>query len=293
SRVSLSPPSPSEPTVVPATATETPFFFEAHDRPLYAVHHAPRRGRPGAPGVVVVTGLGVEQLTVYRNNVRVARALAELGFPVLHYHPRGHGDSAGDWAEVTHDRLVEDARAAGAELLRRSGAGRLAWLGVRFGALAAAAALDPERDVALALWEPVHQPLDYFRSWLRGLLYSQVSRGERPSATVEELLERVERDGHVDVHGYHLHRALLASARDRELAGALTTWHRPTLLAQIQSRARLSDPHAALVARLERQGSRVETALVRVDPGWHFIANPAWEDDDLVRRTAEWLDAVA
>src|SRR5262249_37439177 len=145
---------PIDPTPAPSTAGETPFFFTSQERPLYAVHHAPTRERAGAPGVVIASGLGVEQLTVYRNVVLVARALAARGFPVLVHHPRGHGDSAGDWADVTLDGLTEDARAAGRELMRRSGVTRLAWLGVRFGALSAAAALEPTRDAALVLWEP-------------------------------------------------------------------------------------------------------------------------------------------
>jgi pimeloyl-ACP methyl ester carboxylesterase len=284
---------PIEPTPTPTTAGETPFFFARQERPLYAVHYAPTRERPGAPGVVVASGLGVEQLTVYRNVVLVARALAERGFPVLTYHPRGHGDSAGDWADVTLDGLTEDARAAGRELMGRAGVTRLAWLGVRFGALSAAAALDPRRDAALALWEPVEQPADYFRSWLRGLLYSQVSKGEKPRLTVDELLAEIERGGRVDVHGYYLHRELLASVRDAGLAAALAGWSGPTLVAQIQGRGRLAEPHATLVSDLGQRGAPVETLLVRQDPGWHFISNPAWEDGELVRRTAEWLDAVA
>jgi pimeloyl-ACP methyl ester carboxylesterase len=242
---------------------------------------------------VIAGSLGVEQLTVYRNVVRVARALAERGFPVLVHHPRGHGDSAGDWADVTLDGLTEDARAAGRELMRRAGVTRLAWLGVRFGALAAAQALEPGRDAALALWEPVEQPADYFRSWLRGLLYSQVAKGEKPRHTVDELLAEIERGGRVDVHGYYLHRSLVGSVTDAGLGAGLTRWSGPTFVAQIQGRARLAEPHVALVSGLERQGARVETLLVRHDPGWHFISNPAWEDGELVRRTAEWLDAVA
>jgi pimeloyl-ACP methyl ester carboxylesterase len=284
---------PIAPSPALPTAGETPFFFESHDRPLYAVHYAPTRERAGAPGVVIASGLGVEQLTVYRNVVLVARALAARGFPVLVHHPRGHGDSAGDWDQVTLDGLVEDARAAGRELTRRSGVTRLAWLAVRFGALAAAAALEPGRDAALALWEPVERPADYFRSWLRGLLYSQVSKGEKPHFTVDDLLAEIERGGRVDVHGYYLHRGLLASTRDVQLSRSLAAWHGPTLVAQIQGRARLSEAHATLVTQLSSQGARVEELLVRQDPGWHFISNPAWEDGDLVRRTAEWLDAVA
>src|SRR5262245_44836634 len=195
-----------------AAAAEIPFFFSSGDRPLYAVYHAPVPGRAGAPAVVHCHSLGVEQVTCYRAEVLCARAAAAAGFPVLRYHARGHGDSAGDFAAVTLESLTQDALAAAGEVLRRSGAEQVVWVGVRFGALVAAAALERgPRAAGLALWEPVHAPLDYFRGQLRGLLYSQVAEGKKPSATVDDLLAEMEREGQVDVHGYYLHRTLAAS----------------------------------------------------------------------------------
>jgi pimeloyl-ACP methyl ester carboxylesterase len=242
--------------------------------------------------VVVCSSLGVEQVTCYRNEVLTARALAARGIPVLRYHPRGHGDSGGDFADVTLAGLVDDARAAAAEL-RRRGAPRIAWLGVRFGALAAAGALAAEGGAALALWEPVQRPLDYFRGWLRGLLFSQVSHGHRPDTTADALLESVMRDGQVDVHGYYLHRALLASAREAELGATLGGWTGPALLAQIQSRRGLAPGHAAFADALRARGAEVTTTLVSEEQGWHFLQNPAWESPALIAATVEWLDAVA
>jgi hypothetical protein len=128
---------------------------------------------------------------------------------------------------------------------------------------------------------------------LRNLLFSQVVKGERPKVTVEQLLERVEREGRVDVHGYYLHRALLRSALGADLSRALAAWSGPTLLAQVQPRASLAPAHAALAAELERRGAAVEVIQVDEEPGWHFLANPAWEGGGLVERTARWLDALA
>jgi pimeloyl-ACP methyl ester carboxylesterase len=285
--------SPSE--TAPATPSgETPFFFESHDRPLYAVYHAPRVARADAPALVHCHSLGVEQVTVYRAEVLMARSAAALGVPVLRYHSRGHGDSAGDFADVTLERLAEDAAAAAAEVRRRSGAGRVAWLGVRFGALVAArAATRDPRSAGIALWEPAHRAMDFFRSQLRAMLFSQVAAGRRPDATVDELLATVEREGKLDVHGYYLHRAILESARDEDLALTLAGWSGPTLVAQIQARPKLSPANAALAADLERRGARVEVFRVAEEPGWWYIANPAWESAPLVRQTAGWLDALA
>lgn len=279
---------------VRAPAPETPLLFTSGERPLYAVYHAPVPGRDGAPVVVHCHSIGVEQVTCYRAEVLSARAAAASGFPVFRYHARGHGDSAGDFADVTLEGLIEDALAAGAEALRRSGASRVIWLGVRFGALVAAGARARGPETAgLALWEPVHHSVDYFRGQLRGLIYSQVAEGRKPSATADELLERVTSQGQMDVHGYFLHKALADSARDHPLASQLEGWSGPTLIAQIQARRRFSTAHAALAEALGARGARVTTFQVGEEPGWHMVSNPAWESTPLVRATEEWLRAVA
>jgi len=278
----------------PRTTAEVPFFFESADRPLYGVFHPAAIDRAGAPVVVHCHSLGVELLTNYRNDVMAARAAARLGVPALRHHARGHGDSAGDFVDVTFETLVEDALAAAAEARRRAGAGRVIWLGTRLGALVAAeAARRAPGSAGLALWEPVHAPADYVRGTLRGVLFSRVARGERPEETVDDMIARLERDGRVDVHGYFLHRPLVRSLDGRDLSAALEHWSGPTLLVQIQRRPRLAAPHAALAATLERRGARVTAALVHEEPGWQFVSNPAWQSAELVRLTAEWLDAVA
>ncbi len=272
----------------------TPFFLSSADRPVYSIYHPPGRVRRGAPVVVHCHTVGVGQLATYRPEVLQARAAAAAGYPVLRYHARGYGDSAGNFAEVTFDSLVEDALAAAAEAKARSGAERVIWLGVRFGALVAAEAMRRgEAAAALALWEPVHRSVEYFREMLRGVLFSRVAQGERPNTTVDRLLETVEREGRVDVHGYYLHRAMVESARGAELGTLLDTWTGPTLIAQLQLRPRLAEAHAALARSLEQRGAEVCTALVREAPGWHAISNPPWLGTDLVRQTTEWLDALA
>jgi uncharacterized protein len=270
---------------------ETPQFIESGGRQLYAVHYAPREPRPGAPVVVHCHSLGIEQLTNYRNEVRLARAAAARGIPTLRYHARGHGDSAGDFAEVTLSSLVEDAIAAADHARRLSGAERVVWLGVRFGAIVAAHAVRSRADTAaVALWEPVGRAHDYFRSQLRTMLMSQVAAGRRPDDTVDGLLATIGREGQVDVHGYYLHRTLLNAAREEDAGTAFAAWTGPMLLVQIQARRSLAPAHEEL-ARGRGDALRVER--IAEEPGWHFVSNPPWQSQRLVDLTVEWLDALA
>lgn len=273
---------------------ETPLHLESGERPLYGVYYAPGRRRSGAPVLIHCHSVGVEQLTSYRNESLVARAASANGFPVLRFHARGHGDSAGDFADVTLDTLTEDAMAAAEEARRRSGARQVVWLGVRFGAYVAAAAMRRRDDTAgLILWEPELRVDQYFRKMLRGMLFSAVAHGMKPAASVDDLLAEVEREGRVDVHGYYLHRTLAHSVRGLELEPLLQGWGGPTLLVQVQARPGLAPAHAALAAALEQRGASVSTVLVREEPGWLMTSNPAWENLSLVRSTTEWLDALA
>jgi alpha/beta superfamily hydrolase len=277
-----------------ATPPARPLFFEVGERPVYGVYHPAAAGRgTGTPILIHCHTLGVEQLTSNRTEALNARAASALGFPAFRFHSRGHGDSAGNFSEVTLDSLVDDACAAADQAMRLSGATRVVWLGLRFGAIVAAAALARRGDAAgLILWEPARRAEDYFRSMVRSMIFSQVSKGLKPKETVDQLLARVGEQGRVDVHGYYLHRAILESARSTDLMELVGGWSGPTLLVQIQDRRRLAPGHAKLVGALEGQGADVSVAQVEEEPGWHFVTNPAWEGSEVVRHSAEWLDAL-
>ena len=268
-----------------------------HGFPVYAVAHDAVPGRADAPVVVHVHALGVEQITLYRQQVLSARAAAARGLPVFRYHARGHGDSAVASADVTLGTLVADARAAADEAKRRSGRTRVLWLGVRMGALIAALAGGPGsgRDDAagFVLWEPVEKPADFFRQQLRMMLFSRVAGGMKPDATVDQLLARLAAEGSLDVFGYLLRHALVESFADATLAGALAGVRAPVRLAQVQARAKLAPPHAQLVETLRDAAADVATVTIHEEPGYQLMTNPAWQCDALTRVTTEWLDALA
>jgi pimeloyl-ACP methyl ester carboxylesterase len=290
----LVPPDTRTPVLTRAAAPETPFFFESGDRPCYAVLHAAAAARPDAPVVVHVHSLGVEQLSLYRQEVLTARAAAAAGFAVMRHHARGHGDSAGDFAAVTCESLVADARAAAAAARRRTGATRVVWLGVRFGAAIAALAAQGRDDTAgFILWEPVHRATTHFRDQLRFLLFSNIAGGIRPDATPEQLIARAREGGVVDVSGYQLHAPILASVETLTLAEALAPHAVPVAVAQIQQRAKLAPATAQLLEGLAARGRRTFSGLVHEEPGYQHISNPAWECPALTALTREWLDAMA
>jgi hypothetical protein len=270
---------------------ETPFFHLTENCPTFGVFH-PARTAAARAAVLMVPGLGVEQLTGYRNEVLLARELAERGIPSLRFHPRGQGDSGGDESALTLRTLRDDVRAMAAELRGRAGVSRVIAVGTRFGALALGSAIAAGEPIAaLALWEPVEKPADYFRGLMRGVLFSQVVQTEGSRRTMEDMTAALERDGRVDVHGYPLYRALMDEASS-ELGALLGSWSGRVLLIQIDARRALAPAHAALAESLGARGGPAEVRTVRDDVAWPFLQNPAWENSEVVRWTADWIHGL-
>ena len=270
-----------------------PLFFSSEDRPLYGFYCPATKVRPGAPALVACHSVGLEHMVPSRMLALAVREAAALGFPAMLYHSRGHGDSAGDFADVTLDGLVADALNAARFVRERSGAERVIFMGVRFGTMVAATALSQSPESAgLILWEPVHRGSDYFRQFVRGLLFAAVARGQKLGETADDVLKRVERDGKADIHATYLHSKFYLSSRDANLAATIKDWKGPTLLAQVQPRMSITADNQALAAALEQRGAKVNTVKISEEPGWQFWRIP-WVSTSLLEQTGAWLNALA
>ncbi len=280
--------------VDPRGFAEEALFFGPPEAPLYGVLHTPGLMASGGgtepiyPPIIHIHSFGIEQVAAYRMEVEFARAAAAAGFPAFRFHLTGCGDSHGDFARLTFDRMVEDVRAAAAYLDGR-GLGR--WpvlLGVRLGAeiaVRAAVALGGVR--ALILWEPVGNPRAYFDSLLRSLLISALAQGRKSGETVASLTERVRADGSVDILGYPLHRTLWEDARPFAVPeGAPVA--QDALVVSIGKRMRVPAAITDVVGALSARGVRCETREVRDEPGWQFNENPSHVCPALTETTIGW-----
>ncbi len=121
-----------------------PTVIRGSDRPLFGFHHL-----PAAPvkdrAVLLCPPLGYESLVTYRTYRHLAEQLARQGFHVLRFDYFGTGNSSG-LARDAHD-LTGDVHAALDHLKQLSGIAQLCVLGVRAGALLAAAAATQRTDV--------------------------------------------------------------------------------------------------------------------------------------------------
>ena len=266
---------------------ETRGFFESDGRPLYGVTY--RAERPGAPLVLFCNSFS-ENHCEGRAEAIAARIVAANGYSAFVYHPRAHGDSAGNLEDVTFEDLIDDAVNAAAYARSRTGASQIVWVGIRFGALVAAHAIRRDADSAgLALWEPALSARDYLLKSMRHVIYYEMSLGERPSLTVDQMSQRLERDGKLSLLAFDLYRKFFESAQEVELLDALQPWRGPTLIAQFQKHSRLSRAHNQLREALVGRGLSVRAVLHRGPDG----TDPWWTPEEIARQTRDWLDELA
>jgi hypothetical protein len=110
---------------------------------------------------VMLTNAGLLDRTgPHRINVRIARALAQIGVPSMRFDMSGLGDSRRPARALPADeQYVADAREALDEAQTRHGAQRIAMIGFCSGAdVAHAVALQDERICGLLLWDPYIYP---------------------------------------------------------------------------------------------------------------------------------------
>jgi pimeloyl-ACP methyl ester carboxylesterase len=276
------------------THEEVPLFFTSASQALYGVFHPPEARRKDRV-LVFCHSLGIEHMVTQRMEVLGARAAAKTGFAAFRYDSRAHGDSSGDPKDVTFADLVDDACAAADYARKLSGAAYIIWIGIRFGCLIAAEAVNRRDDAAaLALWEPLHQGSQYFRAAIRGMLFCRVVQGKRSAATADDLLGQLEVDGVLPVVGTYLYSALCRTAKEANLRSSLLNWSGDTLIAQVQRRPTLSPDNLRLISEVEQRGGRTTVALIGQEPAWSMlpVVRPQWVSDPLLTATKEWLHGM-
>lgn len=141
------------------SAALQPLLLDGDDRGLLAVFH-PAIGRVRASLLICPPFLH-EHAMSYRLFAMLSDALAQRGISVLRFDYHGMGDSSGADAAFSLDGARSDARIALEALRSRMGGAAPVVLGVRGGALAAAALADTVPLRGLWLWQPVIDGAEY------------------------------------------------------------------------------------------------------------------------------------
>lgn len=264
-------------------------FREVSGSNIFSVAYLP--AVPARLGVVICCSALVEQLTNYRHEVLLARALAARGLAVQRFHYRGTGHSEGEETEISLDAMVEDTLAAGGWLQSQTGVQQLAFMGTRWGGLIAGTVAKEHPGAPLVLWDPIVDGGHYFRELIRGRLVREM-KDPRAAAGVESWKDELDRQGCIDILGYPLHRSLYESGRTVRLDAFLAGRTAPVLLVQFGRRDAVRADYARLEETLKRGGAMVDVHFIREEPAWLFPGHVMKSSDRLVRITTDWLLGV-
>lgn len=145
-----------------------PLRFGQPQRELFGILHRPERGAAGT-GVLVCNPFGQEAVRSHRLFRVMAERLVRSGRSAMRFDYFGTGDSAGDEDDADLDAWQHDILQAHAELLQRSGCGRVVWVGARLGgtlALLASAHADAG-PAAVVAWDPILDGRSYLGTLAR------------------------------------------------------------------------------------------------------------------------------
>ena len=140
-----------------------PCQFGPDGQQRLGIYHAPRASVAGDVGILLCAPIGQEYMRTHRPLRQLALALADAGMHVLRFDYHGTGDSAGVTGDASLETWIGDIALAATELADISGSTRLGLVGLRTGALFAAAACARGLPAAeqLVLWDPVVSGRDY------------------------------------------------------------------------------------------------------------------------------------
>ena len=247
--------------------------------------------------MVLCSSIHAEMMSNYRKEVLLASRLAEQGIAVQRFHYRGTGNSEGGEEQVTLDAMQDDARTWATILTAESSVHDVGFFGMRFGALVAGGAAAGFDGAPVALWQPVVDPMQYFREIFRARRMRELKAGRQPTTT--SLTDELAAAGMVDVLGYTVQRTFYDSTVGRRLTDELGPSPRRVLLVQIERSPELNATHRGVVDAWREDGWEVDTQVVVHEPAWWFVGED-WKAEEireettlLVDTTVEWASAWA
>jgi exosortase A-associated hydrolase 1 len=263
--------------------------------------HAP--AEPRDTGVLVVVGGPQYRVGSHRQFVLLARALAQVGFPVLRFDYRGLGDSTG--ALRTFEQVQLDVRAAIDEFLRRvPGLRRVVIWGLCDAASAAMFYAANDARVAglvvLNPWARSEQTVAqaYLRHYyLRRLVDASAWRAlfsgaKSPLATLRSILQTVRAASGANNEQQRSSPAAPRQPLTERMRRGLSDFDGPVLL--VLSGDDITAAEFRNVTNGSRQWRKLLTAprvsTQELPAADHTFSTRAWRDQ-VAAWTAEWIDA--
>jgi hypothetical protein len=219
----------------------------------------------------------------YHRERLLGRTLASHGLGVIRFHYAGEGNSLGERRDMTFSSLCDDSRAV-LDHAMSLGFSEFALLGTRLGALVAAATVATMPSAALALWEPVSDPLRFITDAQRAKRISRMAQGAGGEA--DDWRQELERNGVLDLLGYDVYSPLIDSLKHIDLLTLLGSPPRRIFIARFRSQAGAKD---SISDALAERGFSVQSGTFGLAESWWFHNELLPESGGLIGATSAWL----
>ena len=241
------------------------FFVNRRGRRLFYAADGRACAGTHADPVWILCSPTLEEKTVSHAVCRhLARAIAGNGGRVLRVDYEGHGDSEGDVSELGLDDWVDDVVDA-AHFVAGGAARPVSLLGVRAGALIAAAAARHVDTASLVAVCPVLSGADYLNDLLRINLTVQLAVHKGVRCGRPTLVAALERGATVNVLGWEIGGALARTLREARFPALVDGLRCPIAVIDLQ---RADDGPARAAVAAPDHGPRVVTRRVAGAPFW-------------------------
>lgn len=194
------------------TTEEMSYFGEAPQ--MFGTMHIPAGDIRAC--VVVCSSTHAELLKSYQVEVKAARALARRGIAVHRFHYRGEGNSEGESTELALPAMVEATAEVTERLVERTQNDTVAYVGVRMGAFPAVTLAERSHGAPIVLWDPVLDTDRFMRDALRSHAIAALKGEAKPEKT-SQTIERLGREGSIDLLGYEFTSRFYDSIKGRKL----------------------------------------------------------------------------
>lgn len=179
-----------------------PFYLaDGPTGPIFANHFAPR---VPTRGTFLFVPPFAEELNRSRHVMAaLGRSLAEHGFGLLLIDLYGTGDSAGNFGDGTPALWISDLNHARLHIEQNFGP-FLGYIGLRSGALLAAAVNNETPAPHMILWAPVSNGEQFLTQFLRIRVAEGLGRNQANKETTKDLRAKLEAGTTIEVGGYDL-----------------------------------------------------------------------------------------
>ena len=197
---------------------ETAFFFKNNTQNIFSVLHTPKE-TSSKVGWVLCHPFAEEKLWSHRVFVSLARFLSKRGCFVLRFDYRGHGDSDGEFQDISLDDQLSDIYKAVDTLTDKyPDINEIGLIGLRYGATLASIAAESNKKIKnLVLWDPILNLEDYLQELLRVNLTTQMVLHGKIISNRDELTKQILSGESVNIDGYEISKSLYQSAKNINL----------------------------------------------------------------------------